>query len=553
MKSLTHIHFGTRVPREGVPIAHLQTPRLLASDAVTIVDRSDQISQNTFFEKETLISLDKGILTYFIDKRGFIITDQFSGQKPLYYKHEITKPIFIDANGQSDIVVVDANGNVQSNLFYSFNCGKQVIYHAFGPTQIFFVIYPRVDDSNNVIERRHKELLEAQPAFAPVGPADLDGDGCISADSDSYKIEELDGQPNFWRLTLPRPSTYSIQYTEEGLLKLHVANTEQYDPWFVNVQNTVLLTRQARENILLRYAVAEFDVQNFYPFPPIRMVADKTGILIAPGVIDVGEKHLVMTTKTPVDLKIFAPDGTLVQAITTDKNKLGTTIRSVYWEVDLIESIDHFNGRISIHRNIQPGEIIKVSFYHESDNYQYTGYNFNPLYNPDAMTERVAILVKPDGLGCLKTISHVVLDLNDNIVEASDPDISAWAISKTLADLITDWLYIPAESIENENNFLLLGFVSAALPLAPEQVTVTDARRRGGGIIDRFIRQALDTEPAASQNWDISFWDGPNQPLQGAIVLYLPTYIQEVFTEDEIRARANKFAPAGSYFVIRYF
>jgi len=449
---------------------------------------------------------------------------------------------------------VDADGVTQSNVFYLFDCGKKIIYHALDPEKIYFVIYPRVDDSNNIIERRHQELLEAQPAFAEMGPADLDTNGCVKADSDGYLIEELDGQPHFWRLTLPRPTDYAIMYTEEGLLKLHIPLLEQHDPWYVEVNHTTLLTKQIQENYLLRYAIAEFDVQDFYPFPPIRMVAEKVGTIVARGVIDVGEKHLIQTTKTPIDVKIFAPDGTLSQAITTDQNKLGTSIGAIYWEVDLIESIDHYNGRISLRRNMQPGEVIKVSFYNTARAYRYTGYNFNPLYNDNATINRVAILVRPDTVGIQTTISHVILDINDNIIETSDPDIQEWDNgSKTLSDLKTDWLYLPGESVGNQNNYLLLGLVSTSIPLAPEQITIWDARRRGGGIEDRLIQQALRIAPGASQNWDIGFWDGPREPVQGAIVLYLPDYIRTVFTEEEIRSRISKFAPVGSFFVIRYF
>jgi hypothetical protein len=554
MKSLTHIHFGTKVPREGVAIAHLQSPKLYASDAVTIVDISDQIPQNTFFEKEVRIRLDGNILNYYVDKKGFMITDKFRGQKPLYFKHELQKPIYLDADGNTDIIIVDKNGTTVTASFYLFDCGKNVIYHALDPENIYSVIYPRVDDSNNIIERRHRELLEAQPAFAEMGPTDLSADGCLEADADAYKIEELDGQPFYWRLTLPRPTLYAIQFTEDGLLKMYVPMLEQHDPWYIDINNTTLLTKQAQEKYLLRYAIAEFDVQDFYPFPPIRMVADKAGTIIAPGVIDVGEKRIILTTKTPVDVKIFAPDGTLTQALTTDQNKLGTSIRSIFWEVDLIESIDHHNGRVSIRRRILPGEIVKVSFYHEATAYRYNGYNFNPLYNSDAVSQRVAILVKPDNIGCISTISHVVLDLDDNVVSASDPDIDEWNTgSKTWDNLKTDWLYLPGESEGNQNNYLLLGLVSTSVPLAPEQVEIHDARRRGGGIEERLIEQALHMAPEASQNWDIGFWDGPREPVQGAIALYLPEYIRTVFTEEEIRTRVSKFAPAGSFFVIRYF
>ena len=174
--------------------------------------------------------------------------------------------------------------------------------------------------------------------------------------------------------------------------------------------------------------------------------------------------------------------------------------------------------------------------------------------SPSSYTSHVAVLVKPDTVGIQATISHAVLDLDDNIVEVSDPDIAEWSDgSKTWDDLKTDWLYLPGVSEGNQNNYLLLGIISTSVPLAPEQVIIQDARRRGGGIEERLIEQAIRIAPESSQNWDIGFWDGPREPVQGAIALYLPEYIRTVFTEEEIQTRIYKFAPAGSFFVIRYF
>jgi hypothetical protein len=554
MKSFTQIHFGSQVPREGIPIAYIQTPKLYSSDVVSIIDKSDLISQNTFFEKAIQIKLTKDILTYFVDKTSFLITDKFRGQKPLYFKHEIQNPIFLDANGTTDIMVIDINGVPQNDAFYLFDCGKRVVYHALDSSQVFFVIYSRADENNHVIELKCQELLSTRPAFSPYTATDLDSEGNIKPDCDGYKLEELDGQPYLWRLTLPRPTNYSLQYTSRGLFRLSIPQLEVSDPWYIEVNDTVLLTKQFQQDLLLKYAITEFEVQNFYPFPPLMIVAEKEAKIISPTVVDVGAQGLIQTTKTPIDIKIFNPNGILSQAFTTDHNKLGIKIQNINWEVDSIESIDLQNGRISLRRKIQPGETVKVSFYYEVTTYQYTGYNFNPLYNPSVLEQKVAILCKPFQTGILPSLSHIVLDFNDNIIEVSDIDIDKWNTgNKTWDNLITDWLYIPGQSYSNNNNYMLLGFVRATIPLAIEQATILDARRRGGGIDNLMMSTALNAVPTAIHNWDIKQWDGPNQPLQGAILLYIPEYTRTVFTENEIRARVAKYAAAGSYFVIRYF
>lgn len=560
MKSLTKIHFGGKSTREGSPIAHLSTPRIIAQDAISLVDTSNLIPQNAFFEKDIEIVLDDDDLTYFVDKSGFLITDQFSNNnQPLYYKHKLQYSIFGEGeSGVTDVIIVDEAGNEVDENLWIYDCGAKTIYHRIDIMNEgvqYFIRYPRANDAGTLINRRHSELLNQQPAFREAVDEDMLPDGCLNADADAYLLEELDGQPYYWKLTLPRSGTYYLKYTDNGILKLRVPPTKQSEPWYLEVQNSVVLTTQINLNEFLRYTIAEFDLQTFYPFPPVRLVAERQTNILNTNVVSLGEKNIFLSNKTPIDIKIYNANNTLVKAMTTDPNKVGAAILGVSWEVDTIESIDKATGRISLRRSIKDSERVVASFYHEDDTFTYTGVNLNPLYNSDILNQRVAILAKPAAFPCNSTISHVILTADEIILSASDDNISDWLKegTKTLDNLKQEWLYLPGESVGNQNNYMLIGLASVSIPYAPEEANITDARRRGGGIVDELISQALSLVPGSSQNWDIKTWDGPAVPAQGAAVLYLPSWIQQVYSEEEIRARASQYSAAGTYLVIKYY
>lgn len=556
MKSLVNFHFGSKVPRNGVAVAYLQGDPIFSDQAITLIDTSAVLAQNSFFRQDTVIELDDDNLTYFIDKKGFIMTDRFTPSgRALYYKHTLEQPIFDDDEVEAEVAVIDSDGNQISKEFWLYDCGKKAVFHLLPVTddKVYFVIYPRANDNNQVIEPRYRELLESAPALSEAGADDIDECG-LDPDSDGYIVTELDGQPHLFRLQVPRAARYSLRYTEDGLLKLLVPKKSQKDPWYVEIQNSTVLTTHNTQDTFLRYSVAEFDQQAFYPFPPIKLETNLEVSEIAEGVIQLGFRNIVTTNKTPVDILIYDTNGNLMRALSTDKVKNGRQISGIYWETDGIISVDQSQGLVKIYRNIKKGETVRANFFHETKRYTYTGWNFNPAFNDDALDKRVAIVVKPEQTDCFSTVEHVVVSADEIILESSDANITAWIDgSKTFDDFVSDWLYIPGTSQSNLNNYLMLGVVSTHTPISPDQTLTFDSRVRGGGIIDDLKEQALNLMPGAHNNWDVGNYDGPPVPIHGGVLIYLPERLLQIFTEDQIREMARKYSAAGTYIVIRYY
>lgn len=100
---------------------------------------------------------------------------------------------------------------------------------------------------------------------------------------------------------------------------------------------------------------------------------------------------------------------------------------------------------------------------------------------------------------------------------------------------------------------MMLGVVSTHTPVSPDQSATFDARRRGGGLIDDLVDQAVNLMPSASNNWDVGNYDGPPVPIHGGILIYLPETLLNTYTEKQLRALASKYSAAGTYIVIRYY
>lgn len=71
-----------------------------------------------------------------------------------------------------------------------------------------------------------------------------------------------------------------------------------------------------------------------------------------------------------------------------------------------------------------------------------------------------------------------------------------------------------------EEGALLVGRITLDLPdLTP---AVVDARRRGGGVREDLLSQAVTIEPEARHYWDIGYWDGEPWQRYGSGVVILP-------------------------------
>jgi hypothetical protein len=92
---------------------------------------------------------------------------------------------------------------------------------------------------------------------------------------------------------------------------------------------------------------------------------------------------------------------------------------------------------------------------------------------------------------------------------------------------------------DNPVGTFIIGKIEVKRPAIPAMISVTDARRYGGGIKENISKESLEKEHMESlYTWDIGSWDGMPYPSNGVIEITLPeSLLKEYggnFTREEI-------------------
>ena len=104
-----------------------------------------------------------------------------------------------------------------------------------------------------------------------------------------------------------------------------------------------------------------------------------------------------------------------------------------------------------------------------------------------------------------------------------------------------------------------LGQVSVNRNSIIDDISLTDTRRRGGGLNQRAvdsINDVIDVQPEAQFFWDLGYFDGKAVPTNGVVIVNVPKTVLEsnggVMTSDEVRQKVLKHLALGCYPIINY-
>lgn len=105
--------------------------------------------------------------------------------------------------------------------------------------------------------------------------------------------------------------------------------------------------------------------------------------------------------------------------------------------------------------------------------------------------------------------------------------------------------------------YLLLARVQVREHTTVNDVTVMDARTRGGGITESLSNKAIDERVKGKQRyWDISSWNGKAFYRNGVLIINLPKKILSEYggtlTEDYVRESIDKHVAFGTYYIIEW-
>lgn len=113
-------------------------------------------------------------------------------------------------------------------------------------------------------------------------------------------------------------------------------------------------------------------------------------------------------------------------------------------------------------------------------------------------------------------------------------------------------------SIQRSNPmYLLLGKIQVRENGTVEDVTVIDARKRGGGISEEISTKEIDERLEGIQRyWDIGNWDGKAFYKNGVLIIHLPKTILAQYggtlSEEYVREVIDKHVAYGSYYILEW-
>lgn len=107
------------------------------------------------------------------------------------------------------------------------------------------------------------------------------------------------------------------------------------------------------------------------------------------------------------------------------------------------------------------------------------------------------------------------------------------------------------------NHYILLADIFAIQTIAPDDISTSDIRIRGGGIREDQVENSLKLQDEVQWYWDIGYWDGQAYPGMGAMLVQLPREIlKEVggnFSREQVEDIVERHIGSGVYPLIRYY
>lgn len=625
-------YFKTLTSDSNVNLSYIESEKASPDVNLVISDRSRSLPENALLGSDNIyVKFSTRVFT--TRARRFLVTDRFTTEvatqtaTPLFYYHlfkyynpdlldwssrELLSYEFIDVATMKKVNISESlldstNGKIYSNIQNSYEAGIK---------DITFIRYSvKVTSGSTSTVYSYQELVNNKPIFEPAEVADLDDWGNLSAGCDAYLVEELPGNI-YYRITLPSASLYAYRELEPSKIYLKSPAVDDLDePWCIRVTNGEFMSAvriAVNSYRSSKYYIAEFTGQTFNPYYPYKFIPNEYAAYVNRNLVQVS-RNVVDNASAgfPIDILVYDSSAGAVEfAYTSDTTKVGSYISgsSTVAYQELIASVDETNGFIEVSDYINTSRKILVSYYTDSDEFDFTTINFNPLNNADILDKRVSIYINPEtsNTGTLsESVHYLEIDKLGRITycsQAASGGIDP-ATSKLLTDFYTDGTprrdfyydtistqsglrYRPSgvfqiyrdylsfidkytvetqiasqvlpsgeylENLSENPGFLILGDVMVGEARSSQLAGKTDVRVRGGGIKEGYDDTVRLLQPEADFYWDHEI------PYPGAMSFFVQvpqSLLQENegdFTLDQIREIAGVHADFGAYPVVRNY
>lgn len=407
-----------------VPLTYVRSKKLYSDQNININNTSEKVRENVNFdsdlEQKNFFINGSAINTSYnnikITNRTGL--NQNNNEVPLFYAHRFSETA-VSANLEIDsnmieplekVYVTDLSSGIYHNYSNFFN-------EASGEYRLFYVNWI---DVNGV---SYRELLDSADVVYELTWEDIDPvTGQVRSGVFGYEKTKNSLDYTYY---LNVSGSYYWAPTSENYIECKVTKgRESKDPWYVSITNGSF--KKVFGNKLYNYEVKEYYNQYFAPFFPYTFTAFFD--------LDWANKNTLKSDTNSifyskernlnVDIYVYDKENKIKRLLSTDKVKEGERYQdtNIFWETDIISSIDEQNGFISLKEDFQAIDSFKGCFFYKKENFEYSKLNLNPIYNKDSLNHHYVFYCIPDLYSYETSIHYIKVNRAGTIVYCSQGD-----------------------------------------------------------------------------------------------------------------------------------
>jgi hypothetical protein len=567
-------------------LAYITTPLISVENNLSIADRSTSLPANRIFQSNYVLIDNNDQFT--VETDNFEVTDVFLDSSetitplPLFKKH-LLQNFDPDTETLLGYQILDVDWNPLAVTSAKMDTSIGYLFHNLAPVfhneldyKVYYLRYA-VRTAANAIHV-YIELLNSTPVYRQATFDDLAEDLSLIQDGRKvYLIEETIYTNNF-TITLPIDNDYAYRVLARSKLSIKPPQAISVaDPWYVSVTNGKVYTTISGVSVKYSISDTEFLAQTFSEVygPPIRHVTSELSTILSRSLVKLDRQDLYEDSSSHVSVLINDASNTGIAALTTDPALSGTLAANdvLYqrWTITSrvgIRSVDRVNGLLDIDGiQLESTYLVFSDYDYAANDYEFTSVNFNPVSNRNATLTTTTLFNDPDfvlsGVDKEQKLYYLTYNMSGRVLESDYPsfdnDTQLWNGEQMYYESVPDYinpsgvvLFVDEYTTEGSPNnykFLVLGDIHVAEAGGIKDVDWIDTRKRGGGISDLYIEDALALSPDALNLWDQSTWDGLPYPGTANFFVEVPIELLEgaggVFKSDEIVSIVNRHTALG--------
>ena len=433
-----------------------------------------------------------GVSTYVLESQFFELTNVLAGDEtPLFYQHTL------DTTANS-ITITDDSGNVvvTDQLIQNGN-----LYHSLDGA-LYWIRYV---DQNGIMQKvmlKYDPVISQAPNFPSPTQYTLAG-----------AIMLVNG-------TAP----YTIRFTQFSVFGASIPYGNLPNvPWF------------SRLRFPLNNFAPEWAHQSFNPIVPYLLASWITGTVIDGNVLQLQRPDIYPDDNHWPDILVFDKNYNIKYALEGTSTDLASERGTSYpWKRGQIVDVDYHTALIQIIPTLDPTDIVFGFYSYMERDVVFTAIDCNPFTNPSIKDCVIRFYSRPD--------SNPLLRLYYQVIDYAGADVAGQTNDPNPVD--GAW----TTELGMDTSLTIIGDLFVGASVSPNDITITDARVRGGGLIPSA--QNVDQAP---NFWDIGYLDGKPYPIGGTLVVYLPYSLLNTMTRTQVQGLVNKTLPMGTLAVIRYY